>query len=336
MRDGSARSSSSTGIADDPRAQPTPEAPPIDTTRTMTTPPLRREPPPKGSIWAAGAVLARQRENGKPEYLLIHRPRYGDWTLPKGKLDKGETFLEGAVRETFEETGFAPLHPRLIGTVAYETTNSNPKVVRWWLGEASTGAFTPNEEVDRVKWVTFKKGRERLTYRNDREVLDRANDMYRHRSAGVIYLVRHGWAGHRNDRSLADWQRPLDQRGRQQRKAIRQLLQAHPLTRIGASDSTRCIQTVRPLSKRMGIPVEFEPALVEGSHPDRMLSLIHDLQEEAAVLCTHGDVIADLIGRLFADGIPMEGERTWTKGSIWELRTKKGSVVAGRYVPPPA
>jgi 8-oxo-dGTP pyrophosphatase MutT (NUDIX family) len=297
---------------------------------------MRREPPPKGSIWAAGSVVARRRDNGKPEYLLIHRPRYKDWTLPKGKLDDGETFVDGAVRETREETGFEPVNPRLIGTIAYETTNGNPKVVRWWLGEASDGGFTPNEEVDKIKWVTFRKGRERLTYRNDREVLDRAHDMYRERSSGVIYLVRHGWAGHRGNGADTDWQRPLDTRGTMQRRALRQLLQAHPLTRIGSSNFTRCVQTVKPLSKRMGIPIEFEPALVEGSHPERMIALIGELQGEAAVLCTHGDVIADLIGGLFADGVPMDGEMTWKKGSIWELRTVAGRVVSGRYVPPPA
>lgn len=297
---------------------------------------MHHEPPPEESIWAAGAVLARRRPNGKAEYLLIHRPAYDDWTLPKGKLDKGEPFLEGAIRETWEETGFKPEEPRLVGTVCYETQNGNPKVVRWWVGEASAGEFVPNSEVDEVKWTTFKKARRRLTYRNDREVLDRARDMYRERSSGVIYLVRHGWAGHRSDANEADWQRSLDKRGRKQRKAIRQLLQAHPITRIGASDYTRCIETVQPLSDRMGIPIEHEAALMEGSHPHRMVSLLHDLQGEAAVLCTHGDVIEDVVGELFASGVPMDGDQTWKKGSIWELRTVDGRVVSGRYIPPPA
>lgn len=293
------------------------------------------EPPPKQSIWAGGTVLYRITDDGDVEYLVIHRPLYDDWTLPKGKLDKGETFLEGAVRETWEETGITPKRPRLVGTIAYHTQNDNAKVVRWWLAKAGKGSFEPNKEVDKVKWMSFKKGRKKLTYRNDREVLDRANDMFHERSAGVIYLVRHALAGKRKD-STDDWSRPLDKRGLEQRKGIRHLLQAHPITRIGSSDYARCKETVAPLSKRMGVPVEFEPALVEGSHPHRMVGLIHELQGEAAVLCTHGDVIADLIGHLSASGIPLDGGLVWKKGSIWELRTNHGRVVSGRYTPPPS
>jgi 8-oxo-dGTP diphosphatase len=156
------------------------------------------------------------------------------------------------------------------------------------------------------------------------------------RSAGKIYLVRHAWAGERRAGDPDDWTRPLDTRGKAQRKELRQMLQAHPITRIGSSDYTRCAQTVKPLSKRLGIPIEFETALVEGSHPHRLVSLIHDLQGETAVLCTHGDVIEDLIGHLFAAGVPLKGERVWEKGSVWQLRTVAGRVTKGRYIPPPA
>lgn len=294
------------------------------------------EPPPNESIWAAGCVLARTRKSGQPEYLIVHRPRYDDWSLPKGKLNKREQFLEGALREVKEETGFRGRNPRPIGSVGYLTKAGNPKVVRWWLTDAKRGKFKPNSEVDRIKWVTLKKGLKKLDYRNDREVLNRANDMYLARSAGMIFLVRHAWAGKRKDLDESDWQRPLDKRGHQQRKAIRDLLMAHPITRIGSSNHTRCVDTVDPFAKRLGIPVELEPALVEGSHPHRLVALIADLQEESAVLCSHGDVIEDIIGHLFAEQVPMEGPMKWKKGSIWELRTVKGRIVSGRYVPPPA
>ncbi len=294
------------------------------------------EPPPKESIWAGGCVVARMGDKGKPEYLMVHRPRYDDWSLPKGKLDKKETFFEGAIREVREETGILGKNAKPIGSVGYLTKAGNAKVVRWWLTEIDKGKFKPNREVDKIKWATHKKATRMLAYRNDREVLDRANDMYLAKSAGTIYLLCHGSAGKRKKGDADDWKRPLDSRGRMQRKVIRDLLMAHPITRIGSSNYTRCVETVSPFAKRLGIPVELESALVEGGHPYRLVSLIADLQEESAVLCTHRDVIADMIGHLFAERVPMDGPMESKKASIWELRTVAGRVVSGRYNPPPA
>ena len=280
--------------------------------------------------------MARRDDEGRTQYLIIHRPRYDDWSLPKGKLDKNETFLQGALREVKEETGVVGKNPRLIGSVGYFTQNGNPKVVRWWLTEVKKGSFKPNKEVDRIKWVSYKKALKKLAYRNDREILDRANDMYHNRTAGTIYLIRHASAGKRTAVDAEDWRRPLTRRGRKQMRMLRDLLMAHPITRIGSSNYVRCVDTVKPFAKRLGIPLETETALVEGSHPHRIVGLIAELQEEAVVLCSHGDVIADLVGHLFAEGVPMDGPREWDEGSVWELRTIGGRVVSGRYIPPPA
>lgn len=293
------------------------------------------EPPPDQSIWAAGCVVARRDEAGNARYLIVHRPRYDDWSLPKGKLDKNETFLQGALREVEEETGIVGKKPRLIGSVGYFTQNGNAKVVRWWLVEVKKGSFTRNKEVDRIKWASYTKALKKLAYRNDREVLDRANDMYHDRTAGTIYLIHHAWAGKRSAADVEDWRRPLDSRGKKQMKLLRDRLMAHPITRIGSSNYVRCVDTVKPFAKRLGVPLEMEAALVEGSHPHRIVGLIAALQEESAVLCSHGDVIEDLIGHLFAEGVPMDGPREWKKGSVWELRTIAGRVVSGTYVPPP-
>lgn len=297
---------------------------------------IDHEPPPEESIWAAGCVMARRGDKGEPEYLVVHRPRYNDWSLPKGKLNRGESFLDGALRETKEETGFSGKKPRPIGSVGYFTKAGNPKVVRWWLTDVKRGKFRPNKEVDKVKWMSLEKANKKLAYTNDRSVLDRANDMFLERSAGTVHLVRHAWAGVADPSDPDDWDRPLDKRGRKQKSILRDKLMAYPITRIGSSNYTRCVSTVRPFANRLGVPVERETALVEGSHPHKLVALIHDLQQEAAVLCTHGDVIADLIGHLFAEGVPMDGPMEWDKGSVWQLRTISGRVVSGSYIPPPA
>ena len=288
---------------------------------------------PRGSIWAAGCVVARRSRTGEARYLVVHRPGYNDWSLPKGKIDKGETFLETALRELEEETGIVGSNPRLIGSVGYDTKTGNSKIVKWWVVEVHSGEFTVNSEVDKVKWLSRDKAVKKLDYRNDRAVLDRADRMYRGESAGTVFLVRHAWAGVRDDTDPSDRNRKLDSRGKKQRKAIRDHLLTVPLTRVLSSDFKRCTSTVKPLASRLGVRVETAQALTEGRHPEQVMDLIGQLDAEPVVLCTHGDVIADVIGHLMAEGVPMDGPIDSEKGSIWELRTARGRVVSGRYVP---
>jgi 8-oxo-dGTP diphosphatase len=105
------------------------------------------------------------------QVLLVHRPRYDDWTLPKGKLDPGETYEAAALREVHEETGLrCGLGLELAGT-EYRDSKDRPKVVRYWLMEVQGGEFEPNDEVDAVRWLAPDKAAERLTYDRDRDVL---------------------------------------------------------------------------------------------------------------------------------------------------------------------
>ncbi|MFJ1827781.1 NUDIX hydrolase [Streptomyces sp. NPDC088178] len=125
-----------------------------------------------GPVLAAGCVLWRRSEHsGDLEVCLVHRPRYDDWSHPKGKLKRGESALDGAMREVLEETGHhcAPGAP--LPTVRY-TVNGRPKEVAYWAAEATGGAFVPNAEVDRVSWLSPAAARARLTRPHDRDVLD--------------------------------------------------------------------------------------------------------------------------------------------------------------------
>jgi len=116
--------------------------------------------------------LWRRRHDGQVEVAVIHRPKYDDWTLPKGKLDKGETEEDGAIREVEEETGFrGPLGADL-GTVEYEGLKGQ-KIVRYWTMEAEDGRFSPHDEVDDLRWVGVDDAMELLTYGRDRAVLSR-------------------------------------------------------------------------------------------------------------------------------------------------------------------
>jgi 8-oxo-dGTP diphosphatase len=123
-------------------------------------------------VLAAGCVLWRRSPTtGTLEICLVHRPKYDDWSHPKGKLSPGEDPLAGALREVAEETGYDAVPGAELGTVTY-TVGGRPKQVRYWAAEATAGRFTPNKEVDRVLWLPPAAARARLTRAGDRELID--------------------------------------------------------------------------------------------------------------------------------------------------------------------
>ena len=290
--------------------------------------------PPQGTIWAAGGVLYRTGADGNPEYLLVHRPRYHDWSLPKGKLDPRERFEQAARREVREETGFATKVAGAIGTIFYETANGNPKIVRYWLLEARKGKFKPNTEVDKVKWLPAARVKQRLTYSRDKEVFARGHAMVKRDSSSRVFLIRHAEAGIRNSGKKPDHLRPLDKWGRKQATAIRDHVTTVPLTRLVTSSFVRCRQTLKPTSKTLGLPLEDEASLIEGAHPEMLARFIGGLKGEQMAMSSHGDVISRFISMLHAEGVPLDGPLEWRKGSMWVLDVRKRGVVRGRYIPP--
>ena len=123
-------------------------------------------------VRAAGCVLWRRSPvSGDLEICLVHRPKYDDWSHPKGKLKRGEDALAGALREVAEETGYTAVPGAQLPTVRY-LANGRPKQVRYWAAEAVSGHFAPNAEVDRILWLSPAAARSRLTQPRDRELVD--------------------------------------------------------------------------------------------------------------------------------------------------------------------
>jgi 8-oxo-dGTP diphosphatase len=123
-------------------------------------------------VLAAGGVLGRRTEKGELEVLLIHRPKYDDWTLPKGKLDDGEGAEDAALREVEEETGFQVELGEELPPTDYHDRYGRPKNVRYWVMNITGGEFRPNREVDEVRWLTVEAAKEALSYPRDRDVID--------------------------------------------------------------------------------------------------------------------------------------------------------------------
>lgn len=123
------------------------------------------------TVHAAGGVVWRRTPAGGTEVLLVHRPKYDDWTIPKGKLDAGESGEEAALREVEEETGLrCALGPEL-ASVTYTDREGRHKIVRYWAMEPVAGRFIPNREVDDARWLPSEEAAELLSYGRDREVL---------------------------------------------------------------------------------------------------------------------------------------------------------------------
>jgi 8-oxo-dGTP diphosphatase len=122
-------------------------------------------------VRAAGGVVLREGGADELEVLLVHRPKYDDWTIPKGKLDEGESDVEAAIREVEEETGLRCEVGRELPSISYQDRNGRSKVVRYWEMTRSSGRFAPSHEVDDARWLPLSAAAGLLTYERDRAVL---------------------------------------------------------------------------------------------------------------------------------------------------------------------
>jgi 8-oxo-dGTP pyrophosphatase MutT (NUDIX family) len=124
--------------------------------------------PSEEVVRAAGGVVRRGGE-----IAIVHRSRYDDWSLPKGKLDPGESLEDAAIREVEEETGMRCRLGDHLGSTEYRDRNGRRKLVDFWEMEAESGSFTPNDEVDQMRWVPLEAAEQLLTYPFDRELVER-------------------------------------------------------------------------------------------------------------------------------------------------------------------
>lgn len=280
-------------------------------------------------IRAAGGVIFRRR-SGTLETLIVHRPRYDDLTLPKGKAHDGESMEATALREIREETGVTgELGPEL-QSVRYTDPLGRPKVVRYWLVRADeVEDFRPDHEVDALVWAAVDAAPSPLTNERDRAVLAQAA-----RLTQPVYLLRHGKAGSREEWKGDDRLRPLSVKGTRQANGLVTAFRGRPVDRILSSPVTRCVQTVEPLAKERGVEVEAVPWLLEGTDGSVVLETIRSLPGPA-VLCMHGDAIPKVVLSLVEDGVAVEGPMVWKKGSAWVLERDVGFPSRLRYQPPP-
>lgn len=282
-------------------------------------------------IRAAGGVVWRPTEGGA-EVAIIHRPRYDDWSLPKGKLDSGEHVLGAACREVIEETGLQPLvGPRLPSTsyLVTDARGTQPKIVDYWAMRAVGGEFARNDEVDGLTWLSPAQAGARVTHQHDAEVLAAFATLPA--LTGTVLLVRHAKAGDPERWSGADGLRPLEATGQAQAIWLASLLPWFGPDRVFSAGKVRCQQTVEPLADGLGLAVRTDPLFNEetfGDHRDAVLGRIRDLGAGGgvSVVCSQGGLIPGSIAALAEiDGASVDNSAA-SRRRDGQLRSRKGSV----------
>ena len=288
------------------------------------------DPAGLADVVAAGTVPYRRSPSGGIEVALVHRPRYDDWSLPKGHQDPGEALTLTALRETAEE---AHLDCRLggrLGHTTYPVPGKGRKVVHYWAAEiVGDHGFTPTDETDSLRWVSPESAASLVAYEHDLGLIARLA------AVGVpsstVVFVRHAKAGSRAAWDGDDDRRPLSGTGHAQADRLASFLPRFGPDRLSTAPPLRCAQTIAPFGEKSGLgpgtpdDLPVEPLLGEDGYwadPDAGLARFRALAAEpgVTVVCSQGGVIPDVVGSLLTeagaapDDVPSHKASTWLLG----------------------
>jgi 8-oxo-dGTP pyrophosphatase MutT (NUDIX family)/phosphohistidine phosphatase SixA len=280
-------------------------------------------------VLSAGVVVF----GGGRTVLLVHRPKYDDWSFPKGKLDPGERAAAAAVREALEETGLQVRLGPPLGGQRYPIRGGMKTVFYWTarpVGDDDVSTYEANTEIDDVRWVHIDEARDTLSYVHDVETLDEA--MENRRRTKTLVVLRHGVARSRKSWAKDDRLRPLVVGGQRQSDRLVPVLAAYGVTRLVSSGSARCTQTLEPYAASIGGELELDDVLSEEDMTDKgvrrlVRSLVADLEATpkrsgGTVVCTHRPVLPVVFEALGVDDPGLE------KGEMLVLHLRRGRVVA--------
>lgn len=257
-------------------------------------------------VEAAGAVVWKMVD-GKARILLVHRTQHKDVSLPKGKVDPGETLPHTAVREIAEETGFDVVLGAPLGTVEYRLPNGRDKVVHYWSAEVDAGqaerhSYEANGEIRALEWVPLAKAAKHLTYSHDADVVER---FAARMDAGLartfaLVVLRHGKAMPHEQWDGPDHTRPLLHRGLEQSRSVAGGIAAFGPVALVSSTAARCVATIAPTAEATGLEVKHSRGLSQDAYAGDAARVRRQVEKRlsrrtTAVLCSHGPVIPQII-----------------------------------------
>jgi 8-oxo-dGTP diphosphatase len=246
-------------------------------------------------VLAAGCVVWRYGSR-EPEVLLVHRPRYDDWSYAKGKLDRGEALAAAAVREVEEETGLrVQLGPRLPDQ-QYPITGRRVKNISYWAapapGLANITTYEPNHEIDEVRWAELTAAKKLLSYERDVALL-KAFRKAPFDSTPLV-ILRHTKARRRKTWKGEDPDRPLLAEGREQARRLIPIFDAYGITRVISSDAARCVESVLPYVNAHQVRLSTTPGIAQDEATTRSVRAVvrKAVQgDRRTLICSHRPVL---------------------------------------------
>jgi 8-oxo-dGTP diphosphatase len=290
-------------------------------------------------IQAAGAVLWRRLSDDLLQVALIHRPRYDDWSFPKGKAEIGESEISCAFREVLEETGFETVFGPELCKVEY-LVGDTTKTVRYWSAQAIGEAkgVMDIQEVDQLIWVTVADAYEKVSREGDKEVLKNFEKFGT--DTIPLVLLRHGKAIAREEWEGDDGDRPLAQLG--QIQSMRMLARYLPfaITEIHTSDAVRCYETVAPMARSLSLDMIYWTELSEYAfEKDKKaaINVVNDIieSEAHALVCGHNPVIPGIVAKFMGKKNFKELDHGLMPGEAFILHHRDGEVIAIDWMPAP-
>jgi 8-oxo-dGTP diphosphatase len=296
----------------------------------------RLRPQDDATVLAAGGVVWHGEPDtpgAEREIAVVHRPKYDDWSLPKGKADAGEQLVVTARREVREETGTIATCGQVVGEQRYRVA-AGPKYVRYWAMRHTGGDFVAQEEVDELQWLPVRRAARKLSYAHDVELIQ-----YFAQApvcTATILLVRHAKAGKREQWKADDTLRPLDAEGTEQARRLTAVAPCYGPVRIASADLVRCADSVRGVSMATGVPLDIEPKLGSDAYAHDPQATLDWVREHVAaggtsLLCSQGEVIPDLIDRLAERTVAKLRQPPSRKGSVWVLSFAAERLIAADY-----
>ena len=287
-------------------------------------------PPP---VRAAGGVVYRLDPHDSlgatARIAVVHRPRYDDWSLPKGKRRRAEPAVVAARREIGEETGLDAVIQAQLGRVRYQTT-AGRKTVQYFAAAERPGTvlsgFAPDGEVDELRWLSASDAAALVSYPGDRKMLARFLELTP--ITATVVLIRHARAGKRDAWAGPDELRPLSAAGRKQAAALAGVLPCFAPQRVLSARPARCRQTVEPLADALGVAVEPAPWAGDEPYAQDPHSALQALvaiagRGETVAVCSQGDALPGLLEQLAGPTADYET----AKGAFWVLSFRNDRLI---------